>query len=1288
MNGKRITLECVDRYQENVRWFYIVNFKGSQYKVRMYNFQVHKPGIPKELNCIVTEFPSYVKISQDRTTLIQELYKVGECYTFRVKNKLTNYYSVVDINGLRFSLSYSSSDHRLTEGQSVVARVKSIDGMKVRLELSRSVEAMGVPFKSVDDISSEAHLPEGSAELLSSLLSTRPEMTDTKALYEANDALWVFDAARNLDFIMKHHSADVASEQLLALLKRLCVYLLEESDLLRRMTDVGRDTWIKELTTVAGDTEINDEAYSIIARGEGRDYVIKQLQNLRESENLYRPEHKLRIIMIIFNRDDALMSEMTDTIFDIILKGNKEHWLAEPFRSAFVNMLEIFIAAHRRQAGLSPSSPIAQKMIKAIAIQLLLSKNEDDIDRRLNRATYYRLLATQQNYDSENILNDAFNSLFSDYDDGIEYDWDDIASVDGLYIKASVHHRKALSADNFDRQVYRNDRNELIVDDDRLTIQPVIGRHSSLLPSALLSWHNLDIHGSYGVKTKFKNSSNLNTAVSVWHEIEENLAHKPLTGLYKKAMPEVGDVVVVRITDSSDDNEWLYCEIDDEHYEGHGWIFIKNVAQFMGKNDRNLSYFSDEEDQPLAFEVVVTKSPDDNGDFEFSMADIVNEHFRQLHYVGDELLCNVRDVDKYNPNSFVGFSLDGASCIIKSDGTLRLEKNDIVRIRLVQIANNGQYICEYIEHSPHIFNIIDAIKNLLSDISLDAPQQQALPEEQMDDDVLTELIGILDRHAVCAPSRVATYGFLSLAGIMAQMMGDETMMSYYDERRTLVKLFNDYETTGRMDEKRLQEIEEHSTGDAAGHDFYINEALTKFRILSALRHKANIEELFDISRTTSSTAIRNAADMTIALLLTQRFELSDFKTQLEDRINRQLGINIKTSTLKDYGIETQEIEFKSSIIYPAGGHMQAAPTTQEAVIMRVICGFLNSDKGGRLYLGVNKAGTACGVQNDMRFLDNADEDAYGRYVHNMINRNLGSIANQCCIDSSWEEDQGYKIYVINIKPSPELISYAKVYWIRQDTETRPLREDNIETYAKMHTDAYQKLMHPEATTEAIVTDSVSQKVKDDTTNKVSKQDQISTNKRRRNVVLDYEDNYGDGTVAYLHLLDDNKYMVTDDGIYQETLISLAIQEEEADGYLLIGYESGRILLVEMSSLLNKTRDRRYQRCKGERPIYACPLRQSDLVMTEWESTRGETLIRVDDISDLISRHIDGTMNSEGAFVCDTKFNRFITCDIVKAEDKQKLQKFRNQGDGLGQKITSHSLADMALLRDLLSMNFD
>ena len=100
------------------------------------------------------------------------------------------------------------------------------------------------------------------------------------------------------------------------------------------------------------------------------------------------------------------------------------------------------------------------------------------------------------------------------------------------------------------------------------------------------------------------------------------------------------------------------------------------------------------------------------------------------------------------------------------------------------------------------------------------------------------------------------------------------------------------------------------------------------------------------------------------------------------------------SNLTYYGVESDTIEFKSSIVIPPcnrqNRHCTADPDIQRWAIIKTICGFLNSHDGGELYIGVRDNGYACGIQSDMDELFKLGKitisayDNYRRYVKEML----------------------------------------------------------------------------------------------------------------------------------------------------------------------------------------------------------------------------------------------------------------------------------------------------------------
>lgn len=80
------------------------------------------------------------------------------------------------------------------------------------------------------------------------------------------------------------------------------------------------------------------------------------------------------------------------------------------------------------------------------------------------------------------------------------------------------------------------------------------------------------------------------------------------------------------------------------------------------------------------------------------------------------------------------------------------------------------------------------------------------------------------------------------------------------------------------------------------------------------------------------------------------------------------------------GVESGTVEFKESIVYPAGGGMKPDETVQTNNVMKGVCAFLNSEAGGTLYLGVSDQGYVKGVGRDMAFLRMGSIDNYMRVM--------------------------------------------------------------------------------------------------------------------------------------------------------------------------------------------------------------------------------------------------------------------------------------------------------------------
>jgi hypothetical protein len=170
-----------------------------------------------------------------------------------------------------------------------------------------------------------------------------------------------------------------------------------------------------------------------------------------------------------------------------------------------------------------------------------------------------------------------------------------------------------------------------------------------------------------------------------------------------------------------------------------------------------------------------------------------------------------------------------------------------------------------------------------------------------------------------------------------------------------------------------------------------------------------------------------------------------------------------------YGVESDTIEFKSSIVFPPCNRqinsLTADPENQKWAIVKTICGFLNSHNGGELYLGVRDNGYACvgGIRNDIDALFNLGKisikgyDSYRRYVKNILDSAFQTydkkyhdtdITTEIIYDyiKDKEEQEIMRIHVnpfkhdavrITLPQRPEWISEA---YVRTSGATVPLSE--------------------------------------------------------------------------------------------------------------------------------------------------------------------------------------------------------------------------------------------------------
>ena len=160
----------------------------------------------------------------------------------------------------------------------------------------------------------------------------------------------------------------------------------------------------------------------------------------------------------------------------------------------------------------------------------------------------------------------------------------------------------------------------------------------------------------------------------------------------------------------------------------------------------------------------------------------------------------------------------------------------------------------------------------------------------------------------------------------------------------------------------------------------------------------------------------------------------------------------KNAGKKNFGCESETVEFKSSIVFPAG---EFGPNIgkQLGIICRTIAGFMNAG-GGTLYIGVSDNGYICGIESDYSHLNDGDDeytykqdnDGYLQRITNSICNILGRTAGTL-VSMRIEQEEDKKYCVVDIKKAARPVWFTgNKLFVRMVTTNRKLSGDEITQY--------------------------------------------------------------------------------------------------------------------------------------------------------------------------------------------------------------------------------------------------
>ena len=1325
--GKFYTLPIKDFREEGNNTFFIVDANNREYAIRMFDFQKSDKSVfeMKELPCMVKDIHGdSIVFVQNFAQMFCERYISGKTYPFIVNKEAYNpdtefrYYDVRDYNGVPFRLK-CEKDTYLVPNQRIRCVVSRPTQNKMILILENTKKDNIVNCISPEELLKKSGIEERCQRFLLNSFATNPGFEEARLYYKQGNPEWVIKAITAVVGVEQWPNLSFTNKELLlSCYHWICLYLLEDSDYLHQFTESDRDnyqTWIADRVSMS---ETYLECLALMSKNGCSDEIDLILGKIRNSGYIYHPHRRMRLLIAMFSLQPELLEEKIDVILDLLGERAKD-WKVASFTDAFSSFLQFYIMSNKdrtnREAVIDneQSNLLLNRMVRSICY-LLLMTNGEGINVPMYRSLLYHYLSfvrgrnvlgnlNQTQNLAEELVDRAFTTLVVSEESGQDFTWGRDFSQTELF----AYQMAAVKVKNttFPTRSYEAQNVRFTVSADGITLakSSSASKEKNILPQDFPGWHNLQIFLDQPSKFNISKQSKMRTWRAYWSNVEQALFEekKVVTKTKKrKISPEVGTATTVRVLWKDENHQYrYYCKIEDDLYEGEGWIdtYQKGGSIGLFHYDPELdidSFFID--GKPILFKVRVNAlgSPkDEKPTYTFDAVSYIDELIREQVEFGEESNCEIIFYDSKN-NIFCGVTEYGYGIFLeRTEDYADVQIGDTVRVHVTDSSRPNAIQGEIIGAGTEEVNIKASAEGLLHDYADDQVYEETeeeLEEEAMsvsedlfELDYMKEIINIFDHKAVLETDNIRAYAFLSIAHILSKMIDDQAMMQYLEQRLHFLCILEDYGENGKVNDEEL-ELLGNDNGDMVEKFPLLKQRLSEMRIVNCFGQQEKNPYLWSmVNDYESGHILSKLSRLMLSYNMAEGFGLQEQQKTIITKIKSLLNVNVELPQIYSFGEENQLTEFKTSIVFPPNNNMREDIKQQTFNIMKVICGMVNS-YGGTLYLGVYDTGTARGLADDLEYFEGS-KDKFDSYVRNQIRKTLGDLVNASVVIEHPEAGKHW-IYAIKVAASktPVILKLDNKFYLREGTSTYPIEmPELVEIMEQRDFSIYNtkvseieegdipEVVEPEE-------DKKEQTVKIKT--KVLPDDKIGTSALRTNITENWVDGYGMDTSCYLRIQSLGDWCMLDDVEWEDGIITLAIHDDELEGSLIIVYEDGKVNRVPMSQLTDKSRGNFYKMYNHKKPIFVCPVRKDDALLTAYEDDHGKQFLRLDDVSTIE----EGKMLSAGSTLSDVDFTKIFYCEIIGKEHHDDLHRMHNlKRSSLGfQALTGYGLKEQEVMRKI------
>lgn len=1157
-------------------------------------------------------------MEQEKLTPMQA-YKIGDIINYKVKSLFTNYCELIDEKTEITSYLQGTAKLVLFKGQTVKCRVLAVSEKHPKIELVDISE-----FEQSNDNLTEGKLTElleareitwNTKEFVKLLLTEEKEKS-----YESQCHRWI------QSFLNKKID--------LQTVRRDCSDLLELSDLLNICSYNERDFYQERLTFLIEQAGYYIRAAELIENETTEEdtpsqFIDNIFNKLKVSGFVYHPIKNFNILSSLFLRRPDLMNRRIKELLDIISGKDIQIWEKEPFGSALIKLLELYIReCDGKIDKVKDNKELINNNMLALAIQLLLikdSKGSSIADYRLNAARLCVLSSYLYPTSPEKHVNAAYYNLFHSSAKLPVY------SIDA--VKMLPHYIYSSPYTNIDTvNSFSKGNGRLVISGNGIHLQTGGDKGSlrPVFPSDLGLWKNLQVFLPSKTETSLSSvkSNDISPYQSVWLEIESELFNgnkKPQVVAKKnKKQHRIDDTVKITFTgqDVGDRNKY-YCQIEDE-IGGTGYIYINDIVGYSISTSLRHFYASD--GSRYVFQAQIIDAED--GQFHFSMLEDLKNYFSDGYYSDDEdIICSVGNTPNIHGNA-PAITKEGVSVSIRNAGEFDgIGKNSIVRCRLIGSGPGTFHIsCDIVDFASYDFDLNTAFKNLMEDGSVakipenisEQEEDQILESDKLiDESYVREVIYMIDRMALIDSEYVKSFNYLGFARILCLLIGWESQAAYYKGRMDIITMLHDFAQDSKVDEGKLAQLA-NANAELFSNNIVLRDRFMQLQTVSFIGREEHNMDLVNLANTNPS--LKNLASLVLAYNITKANSLESSATNIHNKIIQLLNLKGYETGLKLYGTgeETEETEYKTSFVFAADDNSGLPnPEKQKDEILKVIDSFFNT-RGGTLYIGVNNFGYGVGVEEDLNMpLYYGDKEKYVRSIVDAValewnNSIATTYIKRICFD---EDNTDKDVLIMEILPIQSGLPYKNVWYVRKAGTKRRLSEIQFNEYQRINRklqaapvveEVQETVPEPNQGTVAVTPPLIN-----------SKEDEIRTSRIRKNVLAEYMDydNYVE-PVGFFKFLGNNKFKRMAEYDYDDlSLLTLTVLAHEEKGYLVLGYDNGHVVKASVEELLDY-QEREYSRYGESKLIFATIANEDDAVLTisKENKSRPKIVMRADNLS--------------------------------------------------------------------------